>query len=278
MALKVHHLNCGTLCPVSRALFNGSGALTEPGHLVCHCLLIESNEGLILVDTGLGRDDVKRGQVSWLMDLFAPPRYDLRETAWDQVRQLGFSPKDVRHIILTHLDLDHAGGLGDFPHAKVHLHRQEFRAAQTGFVESMRYLQRQWQHKVQWQTYEPLGENWFGFQAVRPLVGLPPDILLIPLPGHTQGHSGVAIQTEEGWLLHAGDAYFDRRQLEAPLPRCAPALLLLQLLESRNHLLWAVNLQRLSYLANSRPDEVRLICSHDVSEYERCVQSESLFH
>ena len=277
MALKVHHLNCGTLCPVSRALFNGRGGLVEPGELVCHCLLIETNEGLVLVDTGLGRDDIKRGFVNFAMDLIAPPRYDFHETAWDQVRQLGFSPRDVRHIILTHLDLDHAGGLSDFPEAKVHLHRQEYRSAQTGLIEGLRYLPRQWRHKVKWQTYEPLGENWFGFQAVRPLVGLPPEILLIPLPGHSKGHSGVAIQTEEGWLLHAGDAYFDRRQLDVPIPNCSPGLFLLQMLESSNHLLWAMNLRRLSFLANSRPDEVQMICSHDVGEYHRCLESQSLF-
>jgi glyoxylase-like metal-dependent hydrolase (beta-lactamase superfamily II) len=36
-----------------------------------------------------------------------------------QVQRLGFDPRDVRHIVLTHLDFDHAGGLDDFPHATV---------------------------------------------------------------------------------------------------------------------------------------------------------------
>lgn len=29
--------------------------------------------------------------------------------------------RDVRHIVLTHLDFDHAGGLDDFPEATVHM-------------------------------------------------------------------------------------------------------------------------------------------------------------
>jgi glyoxylase-like metal-dependent hydrolase (beta-lactamase superfamily II) len=49
-----------------------------------------------------------------------------------------------------------------------------------------------------------------GFEAVRDLDGLPPEILLVPLAGHTWGHSAVAIDTGDGWLLHAGDAYFFR--------------------------------------------------------------------
>ncbi|MGP3965322.1 hypothetical protein ACTWPT_56180 [Nonomuraea sp. 3N208] len=48
---------------------------------------------------------------------------------------------------------------------------------------------------------------------MRQLNGLPPEILLIPLAGHSRGHSGVAVDTGATWLLHAGDAYFfrDRR-------------------------------------------------------------------
>lgn len=124
--MRIHHLNCGTLCPISRALFNGKGGLIEPGELVCHCLLIETEQGLVLVDTGLGREEVQRGFLSPILDTLSPPRYALHETAWEQIKALGLDPNDVRHIVLTHLDLDHAGGLSDFPQARVHLHRQEY--------------------------------------------------------------------------------------------------------------------------------------------------------
>jgi len=42
---------------------------------------------------------------------------------------------------------------------------------------------------------------------VRALPGARDDVLLIPLPGHSRGHCGVAVKTGEGWLLHCGDAY-----------------------------------------------------------------------
>ena len=43
---------------------------------------------------------------------------------------LGFSPDDVRHIVLTHLDFDHAGGIEDFPNARVHVLAREREAAE----------------------------------------------------------------------------------------------------------------------------------------------------
>jgi len=48
---------------------------------------------------------------------------DFREehTALRQIERLGYHPRDVRHIVLSHLDFDHAGGLDDFPHATVHM-------------------------------------------------------------------------------------------------------------------------------------------------------------
>ena len=91
--------------------------------LCCHCLLIETNQGLVLVDTGFGTRDVThpRERLSpFFRALLAP---DLRQsmTALSQVQALGWSAHDVRHIVLTHLDFDHAGGLDDFPDAAVHV-------------------------------------------------------------------------------------------------------------------------------------------------------------
>ena len=70
--MKVHHLNCGTMRPP------GTPAL------VCHVLLVETDNAR-------------------------------------QVQRLGFSRDDVRHIVITHFDLDHIGGLADFPAAQVHV-------------------------------------------------------------------------------------------------------------------------------------------------------------
>ena len=56
--MQIHHLNTGTMCPMGRRLVNGTGSLFQRARLVCHCLLVETDDGLALVDTGIGLGDI----------------------------------------------------------------------------------------------------------------------------------------------------------------------------------------------------------------------------
>lgn len=80
--------------------------------MVCHCLLVETAGGLVLVDTGFGTADVagSRQVFSPILRSIARPALDPCETAIERVRALGYRAEDVRHIVVTHLDVDHAGG------------------------------------------------------------------------------------------------------------------------------------------------------------------------
>lgn len=271
--MHVHHLNCGCMCPLGGALFDGfSKGLTAS--LVCHCLLVETDShGLVLVDTGFGTRDVAApGQrLSLFFRLFNNIRLEQRHTALEQVRRLGFAARDVRHILLTHLDFDHAGGLEDFPEAQVHLLQREMDAARArrSVLARNRYRPQQWDGVRNWQFHEPGGEPWFGFQSVRELAGLPPEILFIPLAGHTPGHAGVAIRTAGGWLLHAGDAYFYREEVGQTEPRCTPGLSFYQRMMEVDRTERLANQHQLRMLSLEHRAEVRLFCSHDAKELER---------
>src|SRR6202020_2717052 len=110
--------------------------------MCCHCLLIESEDGLVLVDSGLGVEDVNEPRrLGFLFNAMVRPRLDVAETALRQVVDLGYRPSDVRHIVPTHLDLDPAGGLSDFPDAAVHVFAAELRAAshRASLMERSRY-------------------------------------------------------------------------------------------------------------------------------------------
>jgi glyoxylase-like metal-dependent hydrolase (beta-lactamase superfamily II) len=283
--MRIHHLNCGTDCPVGGALFDGrSAGLT--GRLVCHCLLIETDaHGLVLVDTGYGLRDVDHPhrrpspRITRVMRTMLNIKLREQETAIRQIEALGFRPDDVRHIVLTHLDFDHAGGLEDFPQATVHLLDKEWSAAtgpRKGFVPRNRYRPSQFDEVKNWRRYGSFGEPWFGFDAVRQLEDLPPDILLVPLPGHTWGHAGVAIRRSEGWLLHAGDAYFYRGEVRGPKRACTPGLRGYQTMMEVSRDLRLTNQERVRKLSIEHRDDVRVLCAHDPVEFERAAGGDPL--
>ena len=111
------------------------------------------------------------------------------------------------------------------------------------------------------------GERWFGFEAVRDLDGLPPEILMVPAAGPHAGHAGVAIDTPEGWLLNAGDAYFHRHEMD-PGPRCTPGLVRLPAPDGDGPADPPPQPGAGARLANDRRGGVRIFCSHDPVELE----------
>lgn len=272
--MRVHHLNCGSLVEIDPA--DGPDSPLLPARAVCHCLLVETDSaGLVLVETGLGTNDVLHPDeylgADWVG--FAAPVLDLHETALHQVRRLGYDPLDVRHIVLTHLDRDHAGGLADFPHATVHVHKAEHAAGIAGDAD--RYRVAQLAHGPRWATYaSEQGDPWFGFDAVRRLDGLPEEILLVPLGGHTEGHSAVALDIGDRWLLHAGDAYFYHGEVDPDAPRSHPLMDVVQLAGEVDRPLRLGNHARLRELARLHGDEVEVFSAHDPWEFRRYVPAE----
>lgn len=268
--MRIHHINCGTDCPVGGAFFDGrsKGLL---GRLVCHCLLIETDaHGLVLVDTGYGLQDVREKARRLSASFMAMLNIRLREeeTAVRQLRARGFDPADVRHILITHLDFDHAGGLEDFPQATVHVMRRELDSARDprrGPLGKRRYRPVQFDDVRRWSTYDgSRGEPWFGFDAVRQLDALPPEFLMVPLVGHTwprrdrdRRPGRLAAARRRGLLLprrgpppgpplHAGPGRLpdhDGSRPQGPLREPGPS-------------------------AGALPGPLRLICAHDAVELE----------
>jgi len=92
-------------------------------------LLVETRQGLVLVDTGPGLGDYDRKpDIIRTFQLVTKVPLDPGETAVRRITRLGYRPEDVRHIVLTHMHFDHCGGLPDFPQATVHVHRREYEA------------------------------------------------------------------------------------------------------------------------------------------------------
>ncbi|HUS27984.1 MAG TPA: MBL fold metallo-hydrolase [Kofleriaceae bacterium] len=272
--MRLHHINCISSCPLGGALMDRRSTGLR-GKLACHCIVIETDRGLVLLDTGFGLLDCARPTQRlsrFFLSLLDP---DFREelTAIRQIEAMGYHAEDVRHIVLTHLDFDHAGGLDDFPEATVHMLHDEASDAvrQRSWLDRQRYRPQQWGSYDRWQTYDSTaGERWYGFSCVRDIPGLPPEVLMVPLVGHTMGHAGIAVREDSGrWLLLAGDAYFDQDEMHPSQPRCAPGLRAYQWMMEKDREQRLANQERLRQLVRDHAVEVQVVCSHDPRELER---------
>lgn len=221
--MRIHALQTGTVAVKARQRAgSGPGPLrllntlrdehwTEP--LPILAWLIEHPEGLIVVDTGETARTAQKGYFPiW------HPYYRLGVREWvapeqeigPQIQRLGFSPDDVRWVVLTHLHTDHAGGLAHFPHSEFLVTRTELDEA-CGTLGKLRgYLPHRW---PEWFSPTPVDftDTPFGpISATRRLTSAG-DVVLLSTPGHTAGHMSVAIDLDEQLVILAGDASYTQQ-------------------------------------------------------------------
>lgn len=108
--------------------------------------------------------------------------------------------------MLTHLHSEHAGGIADFPHARIHVSHLEYNVAHNRSLRSrISYRHNVWAHGPRWELYAG-ASDWCGLAGA---ASIDADTVLVPLPGHTLGHCGVAVRADGSqWILHAGDAIY----------------------------------------------------------------------
>lgn len=248
--MKIHHLNCGIL----HAKPNPQAA--------CHCLLLEHNRRLVLIDTGIGLHDIAHPLERIGQPAIDAAGFQFHEslTAARQVERLGFAIADVTDIVLTHGDPDHAGGLADFPAATVHVSAEEFARLGSGHV---RYSPAQFAHEPRWVRHGPSATPWFGLEGRSLPLTLPGEVVLVPLFGHTLGHCGVAVQDGNRWLLYVGDAYYLRVELSTNDHPVSQLASLRADDDSQRH----ASLHELRRLARDHANEIDLFGYHDFTEF-----------
>lgn len=195
--MNVYHLNCVRI-------------ESPLGSAIGHCVLIELDGKLTLVDAGIGMTETKNPEKTLGKDLIDSTgfQFDEQLTAIKQIELLGFDPASVTNIICSHLDPDHIGGLSDFPKAVVHFSYEEYDSFKSG---NDRYINSQLAHQPEIKLYSQNDSEWFGLPARK--LNLKFEAYLIPLFGHTLGHCGLVFRNKNSWTFYVGDAYYLRAEL-----------------------------------------------------------------
>ncbi len=178
------------------------------------CLLIEHEDGLVLIDTGSGNKETPK-----FHDIYAIENRgaDGRTALEDGIRAAGFSPDDVKLVINTHLHFDHAGGnswraptgevLPTFPNARYVVQAGERAyAEQPNERTTASYFPPNWAPIVAADRLDVVS-------GAREIV---PGISVRPTPGHTPHHQSVLVRSAGETLCFLGDVVPTTHHL--PLP------------------------------------------------------------
>jgi glyoxylase-like metal-dependent hydrolase (beta-lactamase superfamily II) len=190
--------------------------------------LIERNGDLVLFDTGLGERiheemmPLKYRQ-NWIFSKFIMktkfnPAID---PVVQQLPKLGFDPKSVKHVILSHLHWDHAGGMLDFPNAEFIVGKKEWESAIAQDSHKHAYIREQYERpELRKRLVSPVpGKAFLGFPASYDVFG-DGSFILVDLPGHTDGLMGLIITMPSGRrFLLGGDSFYFPENLEEKRPK-----------------------------------------------------------
>lgn len=202
--MRLYVLDCGRVRMSHRGLL--LCAPDQPTTIPIPAYLIIHPRGPVLVDTGchpgVVDDPVKHwGEVARVV----VPQVTADQLVENQLRLAGVEPVTVRHVINTHLHVDHAGGNNLFPEATFYVQQRE-RDVAIGPREGQAgtYVADDWSKVTRW---ELLGgdADLFGEGTIK----------LLHLPGHTPGFQGVLVTLPEQKILLAGDAIYVRENLES---------------------------------------------------------------
>lgn len=168
---------------------------------------IEHPEGVIVVDTGAAAHLMRLPR--WHPYFQLAVRFDIEpeQEIGPQLRELGIGAHDVKTVVLTHLHIDHDGGLAHFPNSRIIASGEEI-ARTSGLSGAINgYLPNRWPswfapEAVAW---NPISFGPFARSAQLTRAG---DVLAVPTPGHTPNHFSVIVQDGDEIIFLAGDASY----------------------------------------------------------------------
>lgn len=232
--VKLHPLLSGTAKAPPAWIHREEGRLAKPHAFgirvpksdlleipIVSFLVEHPGAGPLLIDTGFHPScavDPKQnlGRVGALA--FPGLRMDPKQTVVNQLRTRGIEARDVRLVVMTHLHLDHASAMSEFPNATFVFSAREWRAATEPRNWRHGYRSRQFDHGFDYRTLDFEGADTDSHATFGRSFDLLGDgsIRAVYTPGHTHGHMSVVLRLARGReALVAGDAIYTHHALES---------------------------------------------------------------
>jgi glyoxylase-like metal-dependent hydrolase (beta-lactamase superfamily II) len=218
--------------------------------------------GLILVDTGFHPSvavDPKENLGRACTLLFKDFEMDAEQAVAAQLRESGRSAGDVKVVVMTHLHVDHASAMSEFPDATFVFSSAEWEAAVDG-GQLDGYVRRQFDHAFDYRLLDFDGRDADSYSTFGRSFDLLGDgsVRLVFTPGHSLGHLSVVLRTGSREVLLAGDAMFLEETLRErhPPPRLA------------DEHLFRRSLREIELYAREAPDAL-IVPGHDLDFWQR---------
>ncbi|MCX7059765.1 MAG: MBL fold metallo-hydrolase [Gammaproteobacteria bacterium] len=242
------------------AMVVAGGSLFRPTAIGHIAVLVEHPAGRFLFDSGLGtRIDAQFGSemAIWAKPIFA---YQNARPAVNQLRDAGIAPPP--RIFLSHAHWDHASALSDFPQADIWVPAAEQDTALHGKPPA--FLPSQFSSPdLRWHPYRFDGPAFAGYPASVDLFG-DGSVVLLPLPGHTAGSTGLLLSLADGRrYFFVGDTVWNHRGIDQPAPKFSVSSLIV---DADRDATWQAVL-RLRALRDANPG-LQIIPAHDSSVHD----------
>ncbi len=181
-------------------------------------LIEHSNAGPILVDTGLHPSTAERlkdnfGRVNAYF--FRTLRTSPNRSVPAQLSAKGIDPQTIHLVLMTHLHVDHASAMSEFPAATFICTRTEWQAATAPLGVWSGYVRRQLPSPSRVCTIDfdtDRSEHHPPFERSIDLFG-DGSVRLLSTPGHTKGHMSVLVRLSGREALLIGDAVYTLRNI-----------------------------------------------------------------
>jgi glyoxylase-like metal-dependent hydrolase (beta-lactamase superfamily II) len=180
--------------------------------LPTYAYAIEHPEGVILVDTGASAGLMRLPR--WHPYFRFAVRFDVEpeQEAAPQLGALGIGPSDVKRVVLTHVHVDHDGGLSGFPKSEVLAAPGELRTA-AGLAGRLRgYLPQRWPKNFDPQPLTLENRAYGSFLRSRRLTA-DGAIVAVATPGHTVSHLSVIVEDGDSTVFLAGDTSYTEKAM-----------------------------------------------------------------